>query len=119
MRDASKRAPKGAPLLAVPTLKVLVDGAPLPEAEARAVWERFSAHMEANRGDLAGFAAAEGWASVHPAMGPDGAELHASRSAAQRPYQNVARDEEGSKPGSPGVHGGAAGSRKSRGRRRR
>ncbi len=72
-------------------LKVVVDGAPMPEAEAREFWKRFSAHMDAHKGDLAGFANAEGFESVHPVMGPDGAELHASRNAAQQPYSNAPR----------------------------
>ncbi|HEX7604799.1 MAG TPA: hypothetical protein VF316_24440 [Polyangiaceae bacterium] len=76
-------------------LRVLVDGQPMPEEEARAFWQRFSEHMETNRGDLAGFAKAEGYASVHPGLGADGPELHVSRSATQRPYSNV------SKGGSP------------------
>lgn len=47
-------------------LKVEIDGTPLPDAEARALWERFSAHMEAHPHDLAGFAQGEGFASVEP-----------------------------------------------------
>ena len=67
-------------------LKVLVDGVAMPEEQARGFWKRFSAHMEANKGDLAGFAKAEGFASVHLTMGPGGAELHVSRDAPQKPY---------------------------------
>lgn len=99
----------------VSALKVLVDGVALPEAEARALWSRFSAHMEAHRGDLEGFAKAEGFASVHPVMGAEGAELHASRTAAQRPYQTAGR----SGPGSAGSHLGGGNRGKSRDRRRR
>jgi hypothetical protein len=83
----------------VSRLKVFVDGAPLPEDEAREFWKRFSAHMDANKGDLAGFAKKEGFASVHPAMGAEGAELHASRDAAQKPYATAPRS--GSRSGSP------------------
>jgi hypothetical protein len=82
-------------------LKVLVDGVAMPEEQAREFWKRFSAHMEANKGDLAGFAKAEGFASVHPVMGPGGAELHVSRDAPQKPYANALR---GSGSGSPDVH---------------
>ena len=57
----------------MPKLTVIVDGTPMPEEEARIFWTRFSDHMEANKGDLAGFAKAEGFASVRPAMGPEGA----------------------------------------------
>ncbi len=70
-------------------LSVLVDGAPMGEDEARALWARFSAYMEENRGDLAGFAKQEGFASVHPATGAQGAALIASRTAPQRPYQTA------------------------------
>lgn len=73
-----------------PRLAVTVDGQPLPEAEARAFWERFSAHMETHKGDLQGFAKAEGLASVHPALGAQGPMLVASRTAAQRAYVSVA-----------------------------
>lgn len=72
-------------------LRVLVDGQPMPAEEARAFWQRFSDYMEANRGDLAGFARAEGYASVHPGLGADGAELHASGTTTQRPYTNVSK----------------------------
>ena len=49
-----------------PALAVLKDGTPLPEDEARALWTEFSAHMEANRGDTAGFAKQRGWHAVAP-----------------------------------------------------
>lgn len=47
-------------------LAALVDAAPLPEEEAKALWREFSEHMEANRGDMAGFAAKKGWRSIAP-----------------------------------------------------
>jgi hypothetical protein len=47
-------------------LVVQVDGAPLPEEEGRALWAEFSAHMDANQGDNAGFAKKKGWLSVVP-----------------------------------------------------
>ncbi len=72
-------------------LAVLVDGAPLAEAEAHGLWDRFSAWMEEHRGDLAGFAAQEGYASVHPGVDGDRPVLHASKKAAQRPYTTVKR----------------------------
>ncbi len=109
-------------LEAVPALEVLVDGVPMPEPEAQAFWKRFSEHMEAHRGDLAGFATAEGYASVHPELGPDGPRLCVSRSAAQQPYRNArpSRADGPSPPrgGSPKVHsprsGGGRKPRKSR-----
>jgi hypothetical protein len=47
-------------------LLVVVDGKPLPEPEARAIWKRFSDYMGEHPGDLAGFAAGEGFASAKP-----------------------------------------------------
>ena len=70
-------------------LTVLVDGAPLPEAEALALWDRFSTWMEDHRGDLKGFAAQEGFASVHPGVDGDRPVLRASKTAEQRPYAPV------------------------------
>lgn len=86
-------------------LGVLVDGVALPEEDARALWERFSAWMEEHRGDLAGFAAREGFASVHPGVEAGRPVLLASKSAAQRPYgpaTSVAQ---------PGGGGGGSGAR--------
>ena len=70
-------------------LAVIVDGQALAEEEARAFWGRFSAYMEANKGDLLGFAKQEGFASVHPEMRAERAVLVASRSAPQRGYANA------------------------------
>jgi hypothetical protein len=67
-------------------LSVVVDGAPMPAEDARALWARFSAYMESHHGDLAGFAAAEGFASIHPEVRGGKPVLVASRAAAQRPY---------------------------------
>ena len=72
-------------------LGVLVDGVAMPEAEARAFWERFSAHMEENKGDLAGFAKKEGFASVHPSMQAGRPVLLVSAKAPQGPYKSVDR----------------------------
>jgi hypothetical protein len=72
-------------------LAVKIDGELLPEDAGRALWQRFSAYMEANRGDLAGFAKSEGLASIHPAMEGGRAILVGSRSAdaPQRAYASV------------------------------
>ena len=67
-------------------LAVVIDGVPLGDDEARALWVRFSAHMEANEGDLAGFAKSEGFASVHPEMRAGRAVLVVSKEAPQRAY---------------------------------
>jgi hypothetical protein len=45
-------------------LAVLVDGRALPEAEARAMWTRMSAHLDTHRSDFEGFAKSEGFASA-------------------------------------------------------
>ena len=59
--------PKGAPPPPPrPNLAVLLDGQPLPEDEARAVWTAFSEHMDWHVGDFDGFATAKGWKSVRP-----------------------------------------------------
>jgi hypothetical protein len=74
------------------SLAVKIDGVAMPEAEARAMWERFSAWMEEHRGDLAGFAKQEGFASVHPGVDSGRPVLLLSREAAQRPYAPVRED---------------------------
>lgn len=76
-------------------LGVLVDGVPMPEPEALALWGRFSTWMEDHRGDLAGFAAQEGFASVHPGVDGDRPVLRASKSAAQLAYASVSVGPEG------------------------
>jgi hypothetical protein len=78
---------------------VLVDGKPIPEEEALAFWDRFSTWMEEHRGDLAGFAAKEGYASVHPGVEGDKPVLRASKSAEQRPYASVTGADAPSPPG--------------------
>ncbi len=99
-------------------LSVMVDGAEMPEAEARAFWKRFSDHMEANKGDLAGFAKAEGFASVKPVMSAAGPELVVSRSAPQTPYKKAEHASQlaRSNDGSPKVHGGGPPSSRNRGK---
>jgi hypothetical protein len=47
-------------------LAAAIDGVFLPDEEARALWEAFSAHMEANPGDAAGFAKSRGYLSCAP-----------------------------------------------------
>lgn len=90
-------------------LGVLVDGTPMPEADALSFWERFSDWMEEHRGDLAGFAAKEGFASVHPGVDGDKPVLRVSKSAGQQPYAPVRGDQPTGGPGgSPARHDGAA-----------
>ena len=79
-------------------LAVLVDGVALPDEEAHALWQRFSDWMEEHRGDLAGFATREGFASIHPGVDNGKPVLIASRTAPQRPYgpaSSVAQPEGG------------------------
>ena len=95
-------------------LAVYVDGEEMPDADARALWQRFSEWMECHRGDLAGFAAKEGFASVHPGVDAGRPVLHASRSAAQKPYAPVRQA-----GGSGGRHGPPLGGSKGRGKDRK
>jgi hypothetical protein len=67
-------------------LRVLIDGTPLADGDARAFWKRYADWMEGHRGDLGGFATAEGLASVHPELQGGGPVLVASRTEPQRPY---------------------------------
>lgn len=93
----------------------MVDGVCMAEAEARVFWARFSEHMEKNKGDLAGFARAEGFASVRPVMTPAGPELLVSRSAKQEPYRKA--ESKGSSAGSRPNQGNAPRSEKPGGNR--
>jgi hypothetical protein len=70
-------------------VKVIVDGASMPDADARAFWQRFSDWMEEHRGDLAGFAAKEGFASVQPTVEKGVPVLRVSKTAPQQPYANA------------------------------
>jgi hypothetical protein len=49
-------------------LAAVVDGRHLDEDDARALWTRFSAHMDAHEGDFEGFAASEGLVSSRVAV---------------------------------------------------
>ena len=104
------------------SLGVLVDGVPLPEEEARALWERFSEWMEEHRGDLAGFATREGFVSIHPGVDGGRPVLLASKTLAQRPYgpaTSVARPARapGSKSGGSDTRHGPPTRDRSRGRK--
>jgi hypothetical protein len=72
-----------------PRLAVVVDGVAMAEDEARALWGRFSAHMEEHKGDLGGFAASEGFASAHPRSDGGVAVLVLSRTEPQEAYGAV------------------------------
>lgn len=92
-------------------LAVLVDDVPMGEEEARAFWQRFSDWMEEHKGDLLGFARAEGFASVHPGVHDGRPVLRASHRDAQRAYAPV-REDTGRSPGprsgsSPAQDGGS------------
>jgi hypothetical protein len=93
-------------------LRVILDGEPLPTAEAIAFWKRFSTWMDEHPGDLAGFAKGEGLASVHPEMHDGGPVLVASRTAPQRPY-GVAAKKKASRPVGTGGVGGGGGAKSS------
>jgi hypothetical protein len=70
-------------------LRVLIDGSAMPDDESRALWGRFSAWMEEHKGDLAGFAKAEGFASVHPELHGGEPVLVVSRTSPQKPYTSA------------------------------
>jgi hypothetical protein len=70
-------------------LAVLVDGAAMPDDEARATWEAFSAFMEDHKGDLGGFAKSRGFVSAHPRSEGGRAILVLSRTAPQEAYANA------------------------------
>ncbi|HLK40198.1 MAG TPA: hypothetical protein VKU41_25780 [Polyangiaceae bacterium] len=75
-------------------LRAVVDGVALAAPEADALWQRFSAWMEAHPSDLGGFARSEGFATVHPEFqGAHGREptLVLSRTGAQRPYESAVK----------------------------
>jgi hypothetical protein len=79
-------------------LLVVIDGTPLADEAAREFWRRFSEWMQEHVGDLAGFAAAEGLASVKPELHGGAPVLIASRTAPQAPYATaVKRPEKGSR----------------------
>lgn len=92
-------------------LGVRVDGIALPDDQAKALWERFSDWMEERKGDLAGFAAHEGFASVRPSVEAGQPVLLASKSAPQTPYAPVRATDAGGSPtrhapGAPPQRGG-------------
>jgi hypothetical protein len=89
-------------------LAVEIDGVPVSDDDARALWERFSAWMEEHRGDLAGFAAKEGYASAHPGIASGRPILRLSRTERQQPYAPASPDR-GAKSRSRGKPGGSGG----------
>lgn len=101
-------------------LLVRIDGELVANDEARAIWARFSEHMEANKGDLAGFAAKEGVKSAQPGMEQGRPVLLLSRTAAQAPYgppRNAPSP--AARGGSPPPPGGGGGPGRSRRKGRR
>ena len=66
-------------------LEALVDGAALDAEAARALWTEFSAHMDENKGDMAGFARKKGWQSVAPEFRQGKAVLVVKTGAAVKP----------------------------------
>ncbi len=88
------------------TLRVLLDGEPMPAEDGVAFWKRFSAWMEEHPSDLAGFARSEGLSSVHPEMHAGAPVLVASKSAPQKAYTSAPKKAEKAGP-QPGGGGGA------------
>jgi hypothetical protein len=74
-------------------LAVLVYGKCLPEAEARAMWTRMSAHLDTHRGDFEGFAKSEGFVSARTETRDGQAVLVLSTTeAAAAPVMSAARE---------------------------
>jgi hypothetical protein len=65
-------------------LACVVDGAPLSEEDAKALWKEFSVYMDANRGDMAGFAKKKGWFAIAPEYRDGKAMLVARTTAAAK-----------------------------------
>jgi hypothetical protein len=82
----NREAPQGRGAGEASRLAVSVDGTPMAGDAARDVWQRFSAYMEEHKGDLAGFAKAEGYLSVHPRSEGGRAVLVFSRTEPQEAY---------------------------------
>ncbi|HEY3594723.1 MAG TPA: hypothetical protein VGL13_12645 [Polyangiaceae bacterium] len=72
-------------------LAVLVDGKRLPEEDARALWKRFSEHLDAHRLDFNGFAKSEGFLSVRPESQGGEAVLVVSTGAPSQPRKPARR----------------------------
>jgi hypothetical protein len=83
-------------------LAALVDDAVLDAEAARALWTEFSAHMDENKGDMAGFARKKGWQSVAPEFRQGKAVLVVQTGAAVKPRV---------KPASKGAPGPSKGRR--------
>jgi hypothetical protein len=96
MSEGAKPSESGKPVLAV-----LKDGAPLPDDEARTLWTAFSAHMDAHRGDMAGFAKQQGWHSVAPEYRKGQAVLIASTTAEAAAAAQAAAAKAAPKPKAP------------------
>ncbi|WP_437335645.1 hypothetical protein [Sorangium sp. So ce394] len=110
-------------------LAASIDGAPLPDEEARDLWTRFSRYMDEHRGDMAGFARENGYVSVTPTF-DRGRALLVVRTTEAPPEKPAPRGGGGGEPGprgggKPGPRGGGGrpgprgGGKPARGRRRR
>ncbi|AUX28489.1 MULTISPECIES: hypothetical protein [Sorangium] len=81
-------------------LAASIDGAPLPDEEARDLWTRFSRYMDEHRGDMAGFARENGYVSVTPTF-DRGRALLVVRTTEAPPEKPAPRG-----AGEPGPRGG-------------
>ena len=99
-------------------LAVLVDGVALPDDEARALWTKFSEHMDQHKGDMAGFAKLCGYARVSPEARNGQAVLliQTTEGAAASPPPKPQKEAQNARPaGAPRREGG--GSRRPKRRR--
>ena len=98
-------------------LAATIDGAALPDDEARALWAEFSQHMDEHKGDTEGFARQKGWAGAAPVyrggqavlivwtQGPPPAELAAKQAAPPRRPPGARDPRTRGRMGKPGLAG--------------
>ncbi|WP_437814186.1 hypothetical protein [Sorangium sp. So ce1078] len=85
-------------------LAASIDGAPLPDEEARDLWTRFSRYMDEHRGDMAGFARENGYVSVTPTF-ERGRALLVVRTTEAPPEKPAPRRDDAGKPAPRGGAG--------------
>ncbi|WP_437715241.1 hypothetical protein WMF45_01730 [Sorangium sp. So ce448] len=82
-------------------LAASIDGAPLADEEARDLWTRFSRYMDEHRGDMAGFARENGYASVTPTFERGQALLvvRTTEAPPEKPAQRLSGAKPAQRPG--------------------
>ncbi|MCC6555003.1 MAG: hypothetical protein IT372_18700 [Polyangiaceae bacterium] len=116
-RGGGGGGPAGGEPAGASRLAATVDGAALPDDEARALWTDFSRHMDEHRGDMAGFAKLRGWSSVTPTHQGGRAVLVARTQ--EGPPAPAPRPPQPQRPGPASPRPGGGGGAKKGKRRRR